>query len=221
MDFAYLKTKLNKAIMRQDYEDELGDYINKARRELYDENDWTLMKKTAKLTWAGTSSSLSLPADFKHLTDPISPLSYNTGNPNQPMMAQIPIKPKKELERLESYVGNFYRPNYVNDNQYCTNAAYLDWNANVPTLNFLLPQQIDLNVSLDYYGYYPDLVTDTDTCPLCEKFPDLVIWRAKTDIFEEISDPQYEDAFIQYNKKMEKATAADGMQKSAGVIIRF
>jgi hypothetical protein len=222
MNFAELKHWVSIGVQRGDLESHIGSVVNQAIKHLCDARIWTFMKTSAEVTIKDGQSGVVLPGNFKELTDPDSAVTTAGLDGNGPITIQI--IPKTEAQRLYQVGWGRAFPNYrgvksINAN---TVPVYLDWDRDVPSLNFVQPVMGDITFRVDYYGYLEELVEDTDTNALTNSYPELVLSKSKGFLFEIINDDSAaalaEDAVQKY---YQRAAAMDSRKRISGVKLRM
>lgn len=223
MNFGEIKRWIDVGVQRGDLSNEYGNVVNQAIRFICNARTWTWMKKSVPLAWEANESSLRLPGDFKELAGPQSSvtIAYDGSN-NYPL--QIVVYGKKELQRI--YTAGFgrgltARP-VTNRSNSIHASCYLDWNGNVATLNFPYKTQEKIDVNVDYYAYPQPLNNDDDTNFLLTEYPEMVLQKSKSILFEAINDDgAAELANAKYLEYYSQAATQDARKKNAGMQIRM
>lgn len=194
-----LQSRVSQGVLRADIaatSNNYADYINEGIREYENLKSWSFMKKTADITLLANELTVALPADFKEFLAQRDRWPVNLVLPD-PFVPGI-VKPcglsfeSPELQaiwRFNSWIATFgshLTPMFAlrreNDGYFLA----------VQTSNLQ-----DLTLRINYYAYLPPLTNPTDTHPLSESYPAMVIAKAKALALAEVNDP-VADALDQY-----------------------
>lgn len=94
-------------------------------------------------------------------------------------------------------------------------------NANSAVIGIVEPLSQAFNFRVKYYGYLPDLVNPSDTSPIAELYPRMIIAKAKAIAFSTINDPaelQFEEEF---EGKFQAALRQDAYSEVVGRDLRM
>lgn len=88
-------------------------------------------------------------------------------------------------------------------------------------LGVVEPLSHPFNFRVKYYGYLPDLVADTDTSPLVDAYPKLILAKAKEIAFTEINDEIATQAEMEFEKRLGEAIRQDSYSDVRGLETRM
>jgi hypothetical protein len=72
------------------------------------------------------------------------------------------------------------------------------------------------NVSVNMFAYLPALINPTDTSPLIDAYPKMVLAKAKAITFSEIADPVSDQFEKEFEMKFRQAAYQDAYSEVAG-----
>lgn len=187
---------LNRAVNRDDIAPTYMDFINRAVREVAAGHSFDQMGETATLTLPIATNQIALPDDFKDLQSGRFPAYAIIGSST--VRVPVPIYRKEEVSRFQAW----FMPD-----------PYLIITSDQPGFQIgLLPGFLTTSAwnILLYYFAYPAAVTDpTVGTPLLTFYPQLIISKTLSLIFESINDPMWEEHDHQFQVLMAEFTNAD------------
>lgn len=194
MTFQQALDRIQVAVDRDDLVSSYPDFLNRALREAALRHSFDQMKTKFLATIAIGSNGFILPEDFKEFQNGRFPISASIGGaPN----VQVPVYARSELEQLIA----IFRP-----------ASYFTFVQDVsPGPNVFLPALLTVawDITLFYFAF-PLVYTDyTMTPPLLDRYPNMILSKALSLIFQSISDPVYETHEDQFNKEIQMFTGED------------
>lgn len=185
---------LGTAVNRSDLQAKYIDFINRAVRDIAAAHSFDQLGNKATVNFGSGQNLVVLPADFKDL----QPGRFTYAAIGGGAVVPVPIYRKEEVERIQSVFMPAYYLIYSSDG----NAFQLG----------LLPGALTAAawVITLYYFAYPAPVTDpTQTTPLLVFYPNLVLARTLSLIFQSINDPIWEEHEKSYQVQLAQFTGAD------------
>lgn len=186
---------LNTAVNRDDIAPSYMDFINRAVRDIAVLHSFDQMSATATLSLGIGANQVTLPADFKDLQPGRFPVYASIGGAAQ---AEIPVFRKEEISRIQSYFLANPSLIYTSDN----NGFQLGFLPGVTATQIW-------NILLYYFAYPPVITDPTEGTPLLTFYPNLVIARVLSLIFQSINDPVWETHDKNFASQMAAFTGAD------------
>lgn len=189
MTFQEAIDSLKVTVDRPDLEATFPDQLNQAVREAADRHDWDQLKKTGTTAITIGNSIGTLPEDFKAWQNGRF-CAAEAGVP-------VPVYTRTELERLVPLFRPTTHLTFTQDNdakQIALPAAVLGTNR---------------TFSLYYFGYPVEVVNMSLTTPLLRDYPQMILARARANIFKDINDPVYTVHEGQFEKEVAIATSDD------------
>lgn len=184
-----LKARVNLGVLRSDVaaaSSGYADFINQGIRELCQLRSWLCMATQTNVTIPTGQKSVAMPADFKELDarntngGPVAFMLQDPANPG----AVFPVQAYFEAEELR----RFFKFGGQLAVSFGEMRVFLKRDKNGTSLGMTSPALEDLTFRIDYYQFLPDLVQDTDTSPLAELYPEMVINKAKALALNSIND---------------------------------
>lgn len=184
-----LKSRVNLGVLRTDVaaaSSGYADFINTALREYQDKRSWSFMKQSADLTILQGNRTVALPVGFKELQPTGSngsPISFVLNDPNNPGSV-FPVDVQfeaQEIRRLWLFGGQVMI-------WFGGMRIFLRKNNAGAVLGVMTPAPENLTFRVEYFGYLPDLLLETDESPLANAFPEMVIAKAKSLALASIND---------------------------------
>ena len=158
---------------------------------------------------------------------------------NEKQTAPLPLD-FKELQKREAvqYItddGQFIPADLVTEEQQirrvwafggtpiCTwpPRVFFERTATGALLGVLEPLSHPFNFRVKYYGYLPDMVADTDTSPLVDAYPKMILAKAKAIAFTEINDEIAQACEVEFEKKLGEAIRQDSYSDVRGLETRM
>lgn len=189
MTFQAAIDSLKVTVDRPDLESTFQDQLNRAVRETADRHDFEQLKKTGSTVIVIGQTSGTLPADFKAWQNGRF-CATESGTP-------VPVYTRTELERLIAV----FRP-----------TTYLTFTGDNDAKQISLPAVVsgsNRTFSLYYFGYPAAVTNLTLTTPLLRDYPQMILARARANIFKDINDPIYTVHEGQFEKEVAIATGKD------------
>lgn len=184
-----LKARVNLGVQRSDIalaSNGYADFINTGIKELEDLKSWKCMATQANVTILAGQKSVAMPAGFKELDARNTnggPVAFVLDDPNNPG-AVFPVSAYFEAQELRRF--------FIFGGQLAISfgemRVFLKSDKNGTTLGMVQPAVENLTFRVDYYGYLPDLVDETDVSPLAEAYPEMVIAKAKALALASVND---------------------------------
>jgi hypothetical protein len=234
MTLSDLVNRLSIGVMRDDLAISPGyaSFINEALTEVQRRRSWQVMKQVEFFTMPNGSSTITLayfdppantqPTNFKELTLQESPIHLKAQD-----LVLTPCDVwtmEKVLRRQARLISNsllysvYMHPDTT---RRVSIPVWVDWINGQPSLNILFAADSDLPFQVSYYAYLPDLVNNTDHNEFTDRFPEMVIDKAKALAFASINDPIAADFEALFEKKFSDAAAKDAYQAVAGLQLRM
>ena len=188
-------------------------YLNDALKEIQDMRSWTCMKKDGVVTIAQGLKSVSMPGDFKELQPKIegSPVNFILQDPNNPgALFSVPVIFEQQAIRklfLFAGMGTYYGVRLQ---------VFLKRDSTGVILGIEQPAFQDLNFRVSYMAYLPPVLLPTDTNPISDAWPAMVIAKAKALAFSDINDPASRDLEMVAVLKFKQASIEDSRADLVG-----
>lgn len=208
MDFADLKRWVEKGVQRADLDDDYGDFVNEALKEIQRRRSWTAMKDKETLVISSGDKTAAFPEDFKELQRERNPVNLVTVDGG---LAPVDVVfEEQEVRRLWAMSGTTF-----------TTRAYLYRDGAGTVLGLVAPAAEDLTFQVKVYKFLPALSGDGDENPLTVEFPWMIIEKAKALALMSINDPQSEVSETAFEKKYAEAARRDAYSDVSGLTLRM
>lgn len=217
-----LKARVNLGVLRADVaaaSSGYADFINQAIKELEDLRSWNCMSTQVNVTILSTTKSIPIPADFKELDARNTnggPIAFVLTDPNNPG-AVYPVIASFEAEELR----RFFKFGGQLAIAFGEMRVFLKTDKTGTVLGMVSPALEDLTFRIDYYQYLPDLVEETDTSPLAEAYPEMVIAKAKALALASINDAAAQGAEAMASAKFKEASFKEARAALQGRELRM
>jgi hypothetical protein len=213
-----LQARVGRGVLRADLasaSNDYADYINEAIREFEKARSWSFMKKTGTITLSAGDLTVALPADFKEFVAERdkSPVNQILNDPDMPG-AKKPVRlgfESQELMRLWKFSNLVVSFGFFGMPTLCVRRE----NSGL-FLCLTLPNLQDLELEVNYYAYLPPLTAATDTHPLADAYPSMVIAKAKALALADINDPVVADLENYAQVKFKAASLQDSRSDLVG-----
>lgn len=186
---------LNTAVNRSDIASEYMDFINRAVREIAAGHSFDQMSEVGSVTLLINTNQVVLPPNFKDLQPGRFPAyAVIGGAPTVP----VPVYRKEEISRIQTQFMPMPSLIFTSDGSGFQLGL-------LPGQNSAAAWVIQL-----YYFAYPDVVTDpTVGTDLLTFYPNLVISKVLSLIFQSLNDPIWEQHEKQFAALMSEFVEAD------------
>jgi hypothetical protein len=197
MTFTEAIADLKITVDRPDIEAGFLDFLNRGVHETAARHDWDQLKVTSEITIATGQRSAALPSTFKSWQNGRFCADNKIGSA---AAVPVPVYTRSDLESLST----LFRPTmyivYTQDNG--------GFQISIPNL------AAAANVITAHYFAFPAAATDPNTTtPLLRDFPNMVLSKTRSLIFQSINDPVYTVHEEQFEKEV--AIARDDDIKSS------
>lgn len=195
-------------VSRPDVADTSGSYVrilNDAQREICRRRSWSWMKVFDNLTLPAGQTTAALPSLFKELTSSRTPVHLLVSGVEYPVSVWTLEKHKR---RAASKVGSEV-------------IAHLDDANGTKKLEFLTPFEDEAVLTVRYFGYLPDLTTETSSNALTVQLPEMLLSLAKARAFFLVNDPVGAEHLAAYEQQFRQAAASDSYSQIAGTNLRM
>jgi hypothetical protein len=233
MNFAAMKARIGRGILRDDLAPYYGDYIDDALQDIQNRHSFPCMKTSVNVTIPlGTlESTVNLPANFKELQSG-TPIYFIT-----PEGRFIPGRVEAESRQvaqqwfmrrwivfnlpLISPFSIFFERYGLTPPSGITPTP--DAAAGVTAVVGMVTNPYQpMPLRVDYFGYLPKLVNDTDVSPLVSAYPEMVLAKAKAIAFDVINDNEAFDTNMKiYEGQLNTAIRQDAYSEVAGRTLRM
>lgn len=204
MTFAQLKELLAGTVQRADLTPRLGDFLNAALRDIQTAHSWTRMRTSAVVTLAAGGSSVALPANFKELVGATNSVYRRVSGLLQPVDVVSEAAERRRLWASGGSAPDEFR-------------VFLGYAAEGVSLGVVRPLTEDAILEVRYYGFFDDLVDDSDTNWFLEGERWLmVLARAKQLCFEFLNDEMALRVGGQAGELVKDSAGADAGAEFAG-----
>lgn len=185
MTWAEAIAQISVAVERSDLESRYSDFLNQAVRECAVRHSWDELKAEADVSVLSGQRDIEVPDRTKELQNGRFPVLYRLSDSGsgEDDWRTIPCYAREEVERLLPV----FRPD-----------LYIVWSQDNGRVQLKLneAQPTDLELRL-YYFEYPAAVDENDsdenvTTPLLDRYPNMVIAKALSLIFQSINDPAWQ-----------------------------
>lgn len=217
--FATIKARVKLGVLRTDVEaasNGYGDFINTARMEFQNKHSFIAQRKTATVTILNGTSSIALPADFKELQPVKSPINFVLYDPLNPG-AVAPITVAYEIQEIRR-LWLFGGPSMGIFDAF---RVFLKLSGTSSIIGTEIPAVEDLPFRVDYIAQLPDLSAPTDTCPITNAYPEMVIAKAKSLALASINDPAADGLETFAEKKFKEACIHEARKDLVGRELRM
>lgn len=217
-----LKQRVNLGVLRSDIaaaSSGYADFINTGIKELCDLKSWDCMSTQTTVTIPTGQKSIALPAAMKELDARNTnggPVAFVLDDPENPG-AVYPVSAYFEAEELR----RFFKFGGQLAISFGEMRVFLKKDHTGYSLGMAAPALEDLTFRVDYYGYLPDLVEDTDVSPLANEYPEMVIAKAKSLALASINDAAAGGADEFAMNKFQQASFKEAHSKLQGRDLRM
>jgi hypothetical protein len=219
MNLGDLKAVLETGFDRSDLEHRYVSFINRSLRKLQQDQDWARTKTIIEVTIPQLEESVSLPADFKAMTQEQFPVMVRS----QDNQTWLPCPLQSEEYCLRYQATTFYPPSQIS--QFMARAGvtvFTRRDLNGDTLRIGLPAAEDLKFRVSYFRFLPDLVEDKDDNFLTREYEDLVEHRILATAFASINDVEMTAAHeTLFAKALRESAIDDSRRTSQGRPLRM
>lgn len=178
MTFADALARITVAVDRPDIAAQYLTFLNRAVREAAVRNNWEQMKSRTEIVLAAGQRERALPADFKAWQNGRNAVEmYRTGTDDEP--TPVPVYTRGEMERLISVFKPEIHAIFTQDN----GAFQVKFPAAMPD---------NMSLILHYFAFPAEVTDTTQSTPLLLAYPNMVISKALSLIFQSINDPVYQ-----------------------------
>lgn len=204
-----LKHVLEVSVNRPDLSESYGDWVNEALLGICQDVSYNCMRTSVKVTISAGSSFASLPADFKELTKPRSPI--NVRNSDNSTWIPVDVTRREDIIRVRS---TFLTP--IPTTTQGATQVFLSNNGDSWTLNMLDTVDSATLFDVSYFRLLPPLTGGDESNYLTRTYISMVKAKVRAVGFGEINDPLagvWESAYANARKL---ASADDAMRFIAG-----
>jgi hypothetical protein len=223
MDFSDMQARLGTAVLRTDLEPNYGEYINEAIVEIENMRSWTFMKFTETVVLGpGDGYEITpLVSAFKELrrAPAINFIADDGG-----MIPAVTVFEEEEIFRVWAWGGApmfVWPPRVFLLRGPASPAQQAAGQTIQASIGIIEPLIETFNVSVNLFQYLPPLVNPTDMSPFITAYPNMVLEKAKEIAFSAVNDPQANLAFVEFEKKYQKAASQDAYSEVAGRRLRM
>jgi hypothetical protein len=212
MTFAQFKDRVARGVMRDDLIPLYGDFVNEALREVQNRAPWSFSRRTVNLSVPAGSGreTVALPADFKELQK--LPAVHYVTDEGDLIPADV-VTEEQQLFRIWAFGGTpitTWPPR-----------VFLDRRAEGAVLGVVEPMTQPFTFRVKYIAYAPVLSVDSDTSPLIDAYPAMMLAKAKAIAFSQINDPQEAACEVAYEKAYSEARRQDAYSEVSGRVTRM
>lgn len=195
MTFAEAIARITVAVDRNDLVAQYLSFLNRAVRETANRHGWDQLKTITEVAMAAGQRSRALPDDFKAWQNGRYCVEfYRTGSDDEP--TAVPVYTRGDLERLQA----IFRPeNHLIFTQ--DNGGF--------QVKFPATRTEDTTLIIHYFAFPAEVTNTALTTPLLRDYPNMVISKALSLIFQSINDPVYAVHEKQWEKEIAIATGED------------
>jgi hypothetical protein len=206
MNLGKLIQLVEKGVQRRDLSAQYKDTINGAIRSIQEEYSFTCMKHTDEVTMRAGAQWVSLPSDFKEF-------QRGRGVVRR-VLADGGYLPIDLAGRsLTQRMGSRWRPSAVTHNMF-----WLEFQNDCPVLRGNCRAMNEGKFQVAYYRYLPPLEKKTDDNYITRTWPQMVVHRAKSDLFALINDDERTASSEKlYQMEFKKAYNTDARREISGV----
>lgn len=195
MTFAEAIDRITVAVDRPDLAAQYLSFLNRAVRETANRHEWDQLKVSTEITMPAGQRTRVLPSDFKAWQNGRFCVEiYTTGTDNEP--TPVPVYTRGDLERL---VSTFRPENYLVFTQ--DNGGF--------QVRFPTATEDPTTLVLHYFAFPAEVSDTSQTTALLRDYPNMVLSKALSLVFQSINDPVYKTHEQQWEKEIAIATGDD------------
>lgn len=214
-------------VQRSDLAPNYGEYINEALVEIQNRRSWTCMKVTEQVSLGpgdGYETAV-LQSNFKELRRSPHPINFVTDNGK--LIPATVVFEEEEVFRVWAWGGApifiwpprifLIRGALTPAESAARTPAQVEAGITVGAkIGVVEPLIETFNVSVNMFAYLPALINPTDTSPLIDAYPKMVLAKAKAITFSEIADPVSDQFEKEFEMKFRQAAYQDAYSEVAG-----
>lgn len=224
MNLGGLQKALKKAVSRKDLEYAYKDSINRALRTTQQSYPWTCMEHVQEVTMTSGSEFVSMPPDFKELQRGRAPIGLVPATGSGYLPLNLMLGPQlRRLANRQNYHSTGSRSSVWNPARpQAGMSAWMERQSGKTVLRLPGPVGEDVTFRVYYYRYLPALEKTTDENYFTIHFPEMILNKAKAELFELINDDERAVmAEKLFDKQRAEAQHSDALTEMAGTRVQM